>query len=139
MHGVELALHLVAVEEGDRLLVQLDLVGLVWHQLAHELGGALEARLALDEDLRDAGVVDVAQRALDEIAFLVDQRRRRRAHGDLADRIPQSRQVFVVALDVDVGTLEARCAQDHAHALRHVEIAQDLLHALAIGGVGDLA
>ena len=139
MHGVELVLHLVAVEEWDRLLVELDLVGLVRHELAHEFGGALEARLALDEDLGDVGVVDVAQRALDEVAFLVDQRRRRRAHGDLADRIPEARQVFVVALDVDVGALETGGAQDHAHALRHVEIAQDFLHALAVGRVGDLA
>ena len=139
MHRVELGFHLVAVEEGDRLPVEFDLVGLMRHELAHELGGALEARLALDQDLGDVGVVDVAQRPLDQIAFLVDQRRRRRAHRDLADRIPEARQVFVVALDVDVGALEARGAQDHAHALRHVEVAQDLLHPLAIGRIGDLA
>jgi hypothetical protein len=77
------------VEERDRLLVELDLVGLVRHQLAHELAGRLEARLALDQHLGDVGVVDVAQRALDQVAFLVDQRRRGRAHGELADRVPQ--------------------------------------------------
>ncbi len=54
--------------------------------------------------------------------------------------IPQSRQVFVVALDIDVGALKSPAgAQDHAHALRHVEVAQDLLHPLAIGRIGDLA
>ncbi len=139
MHGVELAFHLVAVEEGDRLLVEFDLAGLVRHQLAHELRRRGEARLAFDQHLGDVGVVDVAQRALDEVAFLVDQRRCRRAHGELADRVPQPGQVFIVALDVDRAALQPRGAQDHAHALRHVELAQDFLHALAVGRVGDLA
>ena len=45
----------------------------------------------------------------------------------------------MVALDVDGAALEAGGAQDHAHALRHVELAQHFLHALAVGRVGDLA
>ncbi len=109
------------------------------HQLAHEFAGGLEAGLALDQNLLDVGVVDVAQGALDQVAFLVDQRRRRRAHGELADRVPQAREIFVIALDVDVGALEPGGAQDHAHALRHFELGQHVLHALAVGGIGDLA
>src|SRR5471032_2160342 len=139
VHGVELRFHLVAVEERDRLLVQLDLAGLVGHELAHEAGRGLEARLALDQHLGDVGVVDVAQRALDQVAFLVDQRRRRRSHGDLADAVPKAGQVFIVALDVDVGAFETGGAQDHALALRYFELREHLLHALAVGRVGDLA
>ena len=60
MHGVELAFHLIPVEERNRVLVGLDLARLMRHELAHELGGGLEAGLALDQHLGDVGVVDVA-------------------------------------------------------------------------------
>ncbi len=53
--------------------------------------------------------------------------------------IPQAAEIFVVALDIDVGSLQAGSAQDHAHALRHLELGQHLLHALAVGRIGYLA
>ena len=69
------------------------------------------------------------------LAFLVDQRRRDRLQRQLADVLPQPQQVFEVALDLGLGALGAGGAEDDAHALRHVEVGDDFLQALAVGGV----
>ncbi len=83
--------------------------------------------------------VEVADRALDQVAFLVDQRRRGRFEREVADLVPQPQQVFEVALDLGLGALAAGGAHDHAHAVGHVEIAHQVLEPPPVGGAGDLA
>ena len=83
--------------------------------------------------------IDVADRALDQAGFLVDQRRRDRLQGVLADVVPQPQQIFAVALDLGLGPLGAGGAHDQAHAVRDVEFRHDLLQPAAVGGRGDLA
>ncbi len=48
-------------------------------------------------------------------------------------------QIFEVALDLGLGAGGAGGAQDHAHALRHLELLGDLAKLLAVVGAGDLA
>ena len=100
---------------------------------------SLVAVLAGDDDLVDVLVVEVADRALDQRAFLVDQLRRGRFQGQVTHGLPQPQQVFEIALDLGLGAARARGAQDHAHAFRHFQFLRDLLELAAVLGVGDLA
>ena len=95
--------------------------------------------LAGDDDFVDVLVVEVADRALDQRAFLVDEHRRGRFQRQVAHRLPQSQQVFEVALDLGLGAARAGGAQDHAHAFRHFQLLRDLLELAAVIRVGDLA
>ena len=109
------------------------------HEHAHEFLGVAVAGLAGDDDLLDVLGVEVADRALDERAFLVHQRRRARFEREIAHLLPDPQQVFEVALHLQLGARGAGGAQDHAHALRHVELLGDLAQLLAVVGAGDLA
>ena len=126
-HGVELALDAVAGEDRLRVVVGLHVLGMARHEHAHEFLGFLVGVLAGDQDLVDVLVVEVADRALDQRAFLVDQRRRGRFQREVAHRLPQPQQIFEVALDLGLGAARAGGAQDHAHALRHFEFLRDVL------------
>ncbi len=109
------------------------------HQHPHEVLGFAVAVLAGHEHFVDVLVVEVAHRALDQRAFLIDEGGRGRLQRQLADIVPQPHQIFVVALDLGLGAALAGGAQDDAHALRHLEVGDDLLEALAVLRVGDLA
>jgi len=61
------------------------------------------AVLAGDQDLLDVLVVEIADRALDQRAFFVDQHRRGRFQREVAHRLPQPEQIFEVALDLGPG------------------------------------
>ena len=124
---------------GVGVAIGLNHLGVARHQHAHEVLGLAIAVLAGDQDLVDVLVVEVAHRALDQAAFLVDEGRGGRLQRQAADVLPQPHQIFVVALDLRLGAAFAGGAQDHAHALRHFEILHHFLQALAVLGVGDLA
>ena len=101
--------------------------------------GFLVGRLAGDQDLVDVLGVEVADRALDEVAFLVDEARRRRLQRQVAHVLPQADLVLEVALDLLLGARGAGGADDEPHALRHLELLGDGLEALAVLRLGDLA
>ena len=117
---------------GVRVAVGLNDLGMARHQHAHEVLGLAVAFLAGDQDLVDVLVVEVADRALDQAAFLIDEGRGGRLQRQAADVLPQPHQIFVVALDLGLGAAFAGGAQDDAHALRHVEVGDDFLQALAV-------
>ncbi len=122
-----------AVAEG------LDPPRMARHQHLHEaLGGAI-AFLALDQNLIDIAGIEVTDRALDQVGFLVHQTGRRGFQRQLADLVPEPEQILVVALDFGLGPLAARGAHDHRHVLGDVKALDDLFQALAVNGVGDLA
>ncbi len=140
-HGVELGLDALAGEQrlAGGVLPELHLAGVRGHQQAHVVARGAPALLAVDQDVVHVARVDVADGALDEAGFLVDQRRRHRAHRGVADVVPQAQQVVAVAGDLGLGAGGAGGADDHAHAARQVEFGGDLLEAAAVGGGGDLA
>src|SRR5579885_1452284 len=137
---VDLALDLVAVEQPDlRVAVRLHPLGVARHQHAHEGFGGLVAFFALDQHLVDVAGVEVADRALDQVAFLVDQRRRARFERQVANLVPQPQQIFVVALDLGLGALGPGGADDDPDAFGDVEVFENLLQPAAVGHAGDLA
>ena len=138
-HRVELRLDAGAREDRDALLVELDVARMARHEHAHEVLGLAVGVVAGDDHLVDLARIEVADRALDEVAFLVDELRRGGAKRQLAHVLPKPEQIFEVALDLALGAVGAGGPQDHAHALRHFEVGGDRLHALAVGRRGDLA
>ena len=145
-HPVELRLHRVFREQRlaaaighCRVAPELHLLGVARHQHAHELVRRAPALLAVDLDFVDVARVDVADRALDQAGFLVDQRRRDGLQRVLADVVPQPQQVFAVAPDLRLRPVGAGGAHDQAHALRDVQFGDDVLEPAAIGDRGDLA
>ncbi len=138
-HRREVAFDLEAGEERQALVVVLHVLGMGRHDHLHEVLGRAVALDPLDEHLVDVLVVKVADRALDEVALFVDRRRGDRLQRQLADLFPEPHEVFVVALDLGLGPLAARRADDEAGAVRHLDLVRDLLQLLAVGGVGDLA
>ena len=100
------------------------------HEHAHEVFRFLVGVLAGDQDFVDVLVVEVADRALDQRAFLVDEHRRGRLEREIAHRLPQPQQIFEVALDLGLGAGGAGGAQDHAHAFRHFQLLRDFLERL---------
>ena len=135
----QLVLDLVFDEEGRLLLVELNLLRLAGHDHAHEVAGFAVTRLALDHDAVQVLVEHVPDGPFDEVFLLVDQGRRDRLQRRLADRLPQAHQVFVVALDLELGARGAGRADDQPHALRHVQALGGRLQPLAVGGDRDLA
>ena len=138
-HRVELRLHARLHEHALRLAPHAHVARVARHQQPHEVLGFAEACFAGDDDFVDLLVVEVADGALDQRTLLVDEHRRRRAQRRFAHRLPHAHQIFEVAAHFLPGARGARRTQDHAHAVRHVEILCDRLEALAVARVGDLA
>ena len=137
---VDLGFHLIAVEQRDRLVLVLHhALGVARHHHAHEVARDVEAGAAFHPDLVDVVGVEIADRALDEVRLLIDEA----GGGGLqrldADVVPQAQQILQIALDFRLGAFQPRGAQDDRHAFRNVQVGQDVLQALAVGGVGDLA
>ena len=138
-HGVQLPLDLEAGEQRLGLGVLDDVLLVARHQHAHERARFLVGAVACHRDVVDLLGVEVADRALDEIAFLVDDRRRGRAQRQVANALPQPEQVLEVALDLRLAARSASRADDKAHAGRHLELGHDLAQPFPVGGIGDLA
>src|SRR5665213_2612075 len=138
-HGVELAFDPHPREQRLAVAILPYRAYIGGHQHLHEVAGFLVAGFTGDLDLVDFLVVEVAQRALDQRAFLVDQRRGLRIQGHVAHGFPHADQIFEVALDFGLGARGAGGAQDDAHALGHVEILHHFLQPRTILGTGDLA
>ena len=138
-HGVELTLDLIFCEQRFGFRIGHDIAGVARHQHLHEVVGVAIGVLAGDHDLVDLLGVEVADRAFDQIAFLVDERRRRRTQCQIAHALPNAQQILEIALDLGLGARRAGRAHDQSHALRHFQVGHDLAQALAIGRVRDLA
>ncbi len=138
-HPVQLGFHALPGEQRLRLVPQDDLAGVRRHQHAHEVAGGAPACLAVHQHFLHVTGVVVADGPLDEVGFLVDQRRRDRGHGGFADAVPQFEQVLAVALDLRLRTRGAGGAHDRAHAARDLHLGGDFLQPAAVGGRGDLA
>ena len=61
------------------------------------------AFFALDDHFFDIAMIDVANGALDEVAVIMDQRRRSGLDGVLTNLIPQAGEIIKVATNLDFG------------------------------------
>ena len=132
-HRVELGLDAGFRENRLRVAIGLHVAHMAWHQQAHEVARFAEASFARDDDIVDVLVVEIANGALDQRAFLIDERWRGRFQRRLADGLPHAQQIFEIALDLGLGAARARRAQDDAHAFGNFELLGDRLQPLAIG------
>ena len=138
-HRIELALDPHPREQRLAVAILPDRPHVRGHQHLHEVAGFLIAGFAGDLDFVDFLVVEVAQRPLDQRSLLIDEGRRLRLQGHVADGFPHPDQIFEVALDFRLGARGAGGAQDDAHALGHVEILHHFLEPRAVLRRGDLA
>ena len=140
VHGIELALHLIAVKQRYRRIpVALDVLGVARHQHAHEFLGRAVAFLSLDEDLLDILAVEVADRPLDQIGFLIHQGGGGGDEGAFAHVVPEPEQILEVPFDFRLAALDRHGAQDDRHSFGQVELIKDALEPLAVRRVDDLA
>ncbi len=108
-------------------------------QHLHELPRRVEAFLAGNVNFLDIAAVKIADGTLDQIGFLIDQRRRAGFEGVFADRIPEPDEIIEVALDLDLASGNARRAHDNRHAVGDLEFLKNFLHAGAVLIIRDLA
>ncbi len=90
-------------------------------------------------DVADVAGIEIADRALDQAGFFIDEGRGRRPQRVLADLVPQAQQIFEVALDLAALAFHAGGADDDRHAFRRIQFVDDRLQALAVGNRGDAA
>ncbi len=136
---VEMGFDLEAREQRLVVSIELHVLGVGRHEHFHEVLGLAIGLIALDDHLVHVLGVEVADRTLDEVAFLIDKAGRLRLQCQVAHAFPEAQQVIEVALDLGPGALGAGGPDDQAHALRHFHVARHFLEAAAVTGVGDLA
>ena len=139
VHRGQLILCAKALEQRDRIGVLFYPLGVAGHQQLHKVARGAVARFALDHDVFDFLVVDVADCPLDQVAVRMDQGRSAGPQRGLADPVPQPGEVIKIALDLGLGAAEPGGADDAAHGARQVHFADDRFEALAISGRIDLA
>ncbi|OIQ76201.1 hypothetical protein GALL_421230 [mine drainage metagenome] len=138
-HRVELALDAHAREQRLAVAILPDRAHIRRHQHFHEVARFLITGFAGDQNLVDFLVVEIAQRSLDQRAFLVDEGRRLRLQGHVAHGFPHADQILEVALDLWFGARSACGAQNDTHALGHIEVLHNFLQPRAILRRGDFA
>ena len=138
-HISQVTLDLIAREKRQTIRVMFHVLGMGRHDHFHEILGLAIARLAFDQHLVNIAIIEIADRTVDQVAFLINWRRRNRAQGQFAHLFPLTLQIFVIALDLGLGALAARGADDQTRALRHLHRLRDFLQLFAIRNIGDLA
>ena len=109
-----------------RVGVELHVLGVGRHEHFHEVLGFTIGFIAFDDHFIHVLGVKVADRALDQAAFFVDEARGLRLQREIAHAFPQTHEVVEVALDFGTRALGTCGAHDEAHALRHFHFAWPL-------------
>ncbi len=119
-------LDLEAGKQRHAVLVQLQLDQVLRHDLLHELSRPLVDLRVVDDDLRDVAPQVVANRAHDQVALLVDEKRRRPLLGGVVDGLPQLQQVVEVPLQILQRLADARGARDEGMLRGHRELSHGI-------------
>src|SRR5690606_18092967 len=130
--GFDLALDLEAVEQRYAVFVQLDLAGVLRHDLLDEAQCFVLGFHAVDQDFADVLAQVIADGADDDIGFLVDQEGRLALGRGFLDCAPQLQQVVEVPLHLFAGTAQAGGANDQAHVCGNVQAVQGLAQFVAL-------
>ncbi len=138
-HAREVALDLIAGEKRQAFVVELHVFRVGGHDHFHEVFGNAVAALALDVDLVNLAVVEVTDRAFDQVAFFVDFRGRDGLQRQLADLLPEALEVFVIALDLGLGAFRAGSPDNQTSTLGHFDLSRDFFKFLTVSRIGDLA
>ncbi len=138
VHRLQQTFHLVSVEQRNRVVaVRLNPLGVARHHHPHDFLRRLIGVVALDEHFLDFARIQIADGALDQVAFLVDQCRSRRFQRQGTYFLPQTHKVIEVPLDLGLVPLHARGPHDHAHAIRNFQVLQQVPQPAPVSRVGD--
>ena len=124
--GLDLAFNLIAREQRNPVVVELQLAEVLRHDSLHEL---LRLRMQLgviNQNFIDIRAQIVAQCADDDARFLIDQVRGLDVAGRPLNGGPQLDQVVQVPLQLLGGPSHAGGARDHAHPIRNVQLGHGL-------------
>ena len=140
--GLDLAFDLEAVEQGHRLVVELDALLVLRHHRVDELVRLVEGVLGIDQHFADVRPQTVADGAHDDVVLLVQERRGAQLGGGLVDGAVQLQQVVQVPLQIGGVSVHASRAHDDAHAVRDFEGGEGLAErvpVLALDAPGNAA
>ena len=124
--GLDLAFDLVAAEQGDFVLVQLDLVFERGHNRTNEVQYVLVNRSGVNQHLANVLTKIVAYSADNDVAFLVNQERRFALAGGLGNGFPELDEVVQIPLQLFGGAANAGSANNDAHGFGHLYIVHGL-------------
>ena len=139
IHRRQLIFDAIALEQRDRIGVALHPLAVAWHQQLHEILCRRISVRAFNQHFLDLSIVNVTDRAFDEVAVAVDQAGSGCAQGFFADFVPQASEIIKIALDFRLGTGKSGGANDTAHAGWQFQVGDDRFQTLAIASVIDLA
>ena len=140
VHRVELLFDLKALVKRNRAVaVLLHPFRVARHHQPHKALCGLVGFKSFDLDFLDVLAVDVADGAFDDVAFLIDHRRRARFQGLFTYFVPGAYKVFEIALDLGLVAFEPGGANNDAHALWHIERIEGVAEFATFLGDRDLA
>ena len=126
-HAAQIAFDLKTGKKRHLFVIGLHRLGMAGHDHLHEVFGDAIAFGTFDQNFINLAVVEVADRAFDQIALFIDLGRRDGLQRQLADLFPKPHQIFVIAFDLGLGALGTGGADDQARAFRHLDLARDFL------------
>ena len=132
VHRCQLILSAIALEQGNRIGIVLYPLGVARHQQLHEVASGTIAAFAFNHDVLDFLVIDIADRAFDQVAVRMDQSRGSTAQCGLTNFVPQPGEVVEIAFDFDLGPAEPGGPDNAAHRLGQVHFGNDRFQALAV-------
>ncbi len=138
-HAAEVAFHLITGEKRLHILIMLHVSGVGWHDHFHEVLGYTVASLALHKHLVNIAVIQIADRAFDQVAFFIYFGRRDAFQGQRPNLLPEPQQIFIIALYFGLGALGTGGAHNQPSAFRHLDATSDFLELLAVDRIGDFA
>ncbi len=130
--GFDLGLDLVAREQRYFILVKPQFLEVLRHHLADEVLGPLVDRAVVDHDLADVHAQIVADRADDDIAFLVDEEGRLAVFARADDGLPELEQVVEIPLQLLDVLADPGRAHDQPHVLGDLELAHGVAQLAAV-------
>ena len=75
-------------EQGSGVLIVLQLCGVMRHHLRHKTGGALKYRVLIDQDFLNVSPQMIAKGSDNQVAFLINQKRRLLTGGSVSNNPP---------------------------------------------------
>ena len=116
-----------------------DLARMAGHEQLHIAARQLVPLSAADHDLLKILAVHISDATLDQAAFFVNQSGRGTAHRNFAHIFPKSPQILPVAPDFSQRALRAGGANNQAHAVGHIQLADNGFQLFAVCGIVDFA
>ena len=118
--GFYLSFNLVAGEKGNIVVIEFQLAEVIGHDHFHEFAGLLENTLVINENLANIRAQVIAQRADNDIAFLVNQALRRRFFVAVADCIPELQKKIEIPLQFFLRTPDTGSTHDNPHIVGRI-------------------